>query len=127
MKNVIDVMINGEIAHVFEDSIERLKEAGFEVEPIIYDEEDLDPHLLIDVRYEKEQKRGAEEWEKKLNEIEYNSKESIFTKIVETLVEMPELYGYVLGVVATVSSIIAVVINYHFYGKLYERFHNKKK
>lgn len=123
MKNVIDVMINGEIAHVFEDSIERLKEAGFEVEPIIYDEEDLDPHLLIDVRYEKEQKRGAEEWEKKLNEIESNSKESIFTKIVETLVEMPELYGYVLGVVATVSSIIAVVINYHFYGKLYERFH----
>ena len=116
-------MINGEIAHVFEDSIERLKEAGFEVEPIIYDEEDLDPHLLIDVRYEKEQKRGAEEWEKKLNEIESNSKESIFTKIVETLVEMPELYGYVLGVVATVSSIIAVVINYHFYGKLYERFH----
>lgn len=123
MKNVIDVMINGEIAHVFEDSIERLKEAGFEVEPIIYDEEGLDPHLLIDVRYEKEQKRGAEEWEKKLNEIESNSKESIFTKIVETLVEMPELYGYVLGVVATVSSIIAVVINYHFYGKLYERFH----
>ena len=123
MKNVIDVMINGEIAHVFEDSIERLKEAGFEVEPIIYDEEDLDPHLLIDVRYEKEQKRGAEEWEKKLNEIESNSKESIFTKIVETLVELPELYGYVLGVVATVSSIIAVVINYHFYGKLYERFH----
>ena len=123
MKNVIDVMINGEIAHVFEDSIERLKEAGFEVEPIIYDEEGLDSHLLIDVRYEKEQKRGAEEWEKKLNEIESNSKESIFTKIVETLVEMPELYGYVLGVVATVSSIIAVVINYHFYGKLYERFH----
>jgi len=126
MKNVIDVMINGEIAHVFEDSIERLKEAGFEVEPIIYDEEDLDPHLLIDVRYEKEQKRGAEEWEKKLNEIESNSKESIFTKIVETLVEMPELYGYVLGVVATVSSILAVVINYNFYGKIYEYRHKKK-
>lgn len=127
MKNVIDVMINGEIAHVFEDSIERLKEAGFEVEPIIYDEEDLDPHLLIDVRYEKEQKRGAEEWEKKLNEIESNSKESIFTKIVETLAEMPELYGYVLGVVATLSSIVSVIINYNLYGKLYERFHNKKK
>lgn len=127
MKNVIDVMINGEIAHVFEDSIERLKEAGFEVEPIIYDEEDLDPHLLIDVRYEKEQKRGAEEWEKKLNEIESNSKKSIFTKIVETVVEMPELYGYVLGVVATLSSIVSVIINYNLYGKLYERFHNKKK
>ena len=126
MKNVIDVMINGKIAHVFEDSIERLKEAGFEVEPIIYDE-DLDPHLLIGVRYEKEQKRGAEEWEKKLNEIESNSKESIFTKIVETLVEMPELYGYVLGVVATLSSIVSVIINYNLYGKLYERFHNKKK
>ena len=119
-------MINGKIAHVFEDSIERLKEAGFEVEPIIYDE-DLDPHLLIGVRYEKEQKRGAEEWEKKLNEIESNSKESIFTKIVETLVEMPELYGYVLGVVATLSSIVSVIINYNLYGKLYERFHNKKK
>lgn len=120
MKKIIDVRIDGKETSVFEDSIDRIKAAGFEVEPIIPiifddDEEDLE-HLLIDVRYEREQKRRAEEWEKKL-------KTSVFKIIVEALSEMPELYAYVLGVVATVSSIIAGVINYHFYGKLYERFH----
>ena len=119
MKKIIDVRIDGKETSVFEDSIDCIKAAGFEVEPIpiIFDDEEEDlKHLLIDVRYEREQKRRAEEWEKKLNEIESNSKESI----------TPELYGYLLGVFATLSSILGVVINYHFYGKLYERFHNKK-
>ena len=58
--------------------------------------------------------------------VEPCSNESIFTKIVEALAEMPELYGYVLGVVATLSSILAVVINYNFYGKIYEYRHKKK-
>ena len=124
MRKIIDVRIDGKETSVFEDSIDRIKAVGFEVEPIIFDDEEDLEHLLIDVRYEREQKRRAEEWEKKLNE-ESNSKES-FKIIVEALAEMPELYGYLLGVFATLSSIIAMVINYHFYGKLYERFHNKK-
>lgn len=118
MRKIIDVRIDGKETSVFEDSIDRIKAVGFEVEPIIFDDEEDLEHLLIDVRYEREQKRRAEEWEKKLNE-ESNSKDSIFT----TIVEMPELYGYALGVIATFSSIIAMVINYHFYGRLYERFH----
>ena len=90
MKKIIDVRIDGKEAHILEDSVEELRNVGFNVEPL--SESDSD---------------------------------SIFTKIVEVLAEMPELYGYALGVIATLSSIIAMVINYHFYGKLYERFHKK--
>ena len=90
MKKIIDVRIDGKEAHILEDSVEELRNVGFEVEPC-----------------------------------ESDSGDSIFTTIVETLVEMPELYGYALGVIATLSSIIAMVINYHFYGKLYEHFHKK--
>lgn len=90
MKKIVNVKIDGKEAHILEDSVEELRNVGFEVEPC-----------------------------------ESDSGDSIFTTIVETLVEMPELYGYALGVIATLSSIIAMVINYHFYGKLYERFHRK--
>lgn len=90
MKKIVNVKIDGKEAHILEDSVEELRNVGFEVEPC-----------------------------------ESDSGDSIFTTIVETLVEMPELYGYALGVIATLSSIIAMVINYHFYGKLYERFHKK--
>ena len=90
MKKIVNVKVDGNEAHILKDSVEKLREAGFEVES--------------------------------------DSDESILTTVKETVVEIfsePELYGYLLGVFATLSSIIAMVINYHFYGRLYERFHRK--
>ena len=90
-RKIVNVMVDGKETHILEDSVEELRNVGFEVEPC-----------------------------------ESDSDESIFTTIVEALAEMPELYGYLLGVFATISSILAVIINYHFYGKLYERFHRNR-
>lgn len=47
---------------------------------------------------------------------------------IETMVEDTVdtmMIGYVIGIFATVMSIISVIINYNFYGKLYEHFHKK--
>lgn len=115
MKKIVNVFIDGVHTSVYDYHIPLLVDLDHEVHMSCF------PSYLT----EEERVAEAEEWEKKLKE-ESNSKESIFTKIVEVLAEMPELYGYALGVIATLSSIIAMVINYHFYGRLYERFHNKK-
>ena len=95
MKKIVNVKIDGKEAHILEDSVEELRNVGFEVEPC-----------------------------------ESDSGDSIFTTIVETVVEIfsePEAFAYLLGAFAMLSSIVGVVVNYFFYGKLYERFHNKKK
>lgn len=120
MKNVIDVMINGSKASVFEDSIERLRDAGFEVETITYDDSDC----LTSIAHENMRKDEAERWEKEIPSNHVSIMEKI-KDVVSFFTEMPEMYGYVLGVFATLSSIIAIIINYNFYGKLYERRHKK--
>lgn len=92
MKNIVNVKVDGNEAHILKDSVEKLREAGFEVES--------------------------------------DSDESILTTVKETVVEIfsePEAFAYLLGAFAMLSSIVSVVVNYFFYGKLYERFHNKKK
>lgn len=113
MKKIVNVMVDGVQTSVYDYHIPLLVDLDHEVHMSCF------PSYLT----EEERVAEAEAWEKELIPSD-DSNDSIFAKIMETL-EMPELYGYALGVIATLSSIIAMVINYHFYGKLYERFHRK--
>ena len=97
-RKIVNVKINGVEAPLYEDSIDRLREDGFEIDSSESNQSDSD--------------------------------ESILTTVKETVVEIfsePEAFAYLLGAFAMLSSIVSVVVNYFFYGKLYERFHNKKK
>lgn len=116
MKKIVNVMVDGKETYVYDYHIPLLVDLDHEVYTNCF------PSFLS----EEERVAKAEEWEKELMPSDDNSNESIFTIIVEALAEMPELYGYLLGVFATLSSILAVVINYNFYGKIYEYRHKKK-
>ena len=46
--------------------------------------------------------------------------------IMKDTFDDPMTVGYIIGIFSTVMSVISVIINYFFYGKLYEHFHKKK-
>ena len=52
--------------------------------------------------------------------VEDDENETVVKDTVDTM-----MIGYVIGIFATVMSIISVIINYNVYGKLYEHFHKK--
>lgn len=118
MKKIVNVIVDGVQTSVYDYHIPLLADSDHEVYSSPF------PSFLS----EEERVAKAEEWEKELMPSDdSNESMSMFREIIKFLAEMPELYGYVLGVFATISSILAVIINYHFYGKLYERFHRNDK
>lgn len=117
MKKIVNVFVDGKETSVYDYHIPLLVDLDHEVYTNCF------PSFLS----EEERVAKAEEWEKELmSSDDSNESMSMFREIIKFLAEMPELYGYVLGVFATLSSILAVVINYNFYGKIYEYRHKKK-
>lgn len=124
MKKLVHVRINGEDAHIFSESVEGLKMAGFDVVELGFsnpDDTDGDTMFWAET-YDDLSKHF-------LNNAKDNEKKSWFSTVKESTVELfsePEIFSYMLGAFAMLMSIVGFISNYFFYGKLYERFHNKK-
>ena len=117
MKKIVNVFVDGKETSVYDYHIPLLVDLDHEVYTNCF------PSFLS----EEERVAKAEEWEKELMPSDdSNESMSMFREIIKFLAEMPEAFAYLLGAFAMLSSIVSVVVNYFFYGKLYDRFHRSK-